>query len=126
MPSNCSPLLLSIPKGDPGQKSSYLAAAAGPAVIVLLFRVFTGTILFSATWAVIQVGRTLFLSPEFKAAISLVADEKESGPTFTDFLFYSGQRIPLITSGTVGLFVQTESQALIPTKKNKIQGILIS
>lgn len=126
MPSKCSPLLLPIPKGAPGQKLSYLAAATGPAVIVLLFGVFTGTFLFSATWAVIQVGRILFLSPEFKAAISLVADGKESGPTFTDFLFYSGQRIPLITSGTVGLFVQTESQALIPTKKNKVQWILIS
>lgn len=56
---------------------SYLAAAAGPAVIVLLFGVFAGTILFSATWAVIQAGRILFLSPEFKAAIYLVADEKD-------------------------------------------------
>lgn len=87
MSSNCSPLRFSIPKGDPGQKLSYLAAAAGPAVIVLLLGAFTGTTVFSAPWAVIQVGRILLLSSEFKAAISLVPDEKESGPTFTDSLF---------------------------------------
>lgn len=63
---------------------SHLAAATGTADILFLS---TGSILFSATSAVIQVGRTLFLSPEFKAAISLVAHEEESGPMLTGLLF---------------------------------------
>ncbi|EPQ04249.1 hypothetical protein D623_10009054 [Myotis brandtii] len=73
---------------DPGSKVSHLAAAAGTAAILLLFLfgVFTGHILSSGPWAVIQEGRTLFLSPECKAAIPLVADE-ESGPSLTDSLF---------------------------------------
>lgn len=83
LPQIPPPLLPSIPKKAAGQMS-HLAAATGPAAILLLF---AGTILFSAPWTVIQAGRTLFLAPEFKAAISLVADEKESGPALTGLLF---------------------------------------
>ena len=67
-----------------GQKLPHLAAAAGT-VAGLLLGVFTCTALFSATWAVIHVGSTLFLFSDFKASISLVSHEEELGSKLSDF-----------------------------------------
>lgn len=57
-----------------------LAAAVGTRSALLLLVVF-----FSAPWAVIHVGRTLFLFSDFKASISLVCHKEEPGPKLCDF-----------------------------------------
>lgn len=76
-PSLSPPL---IPQEDPDQKLPYLAAAVGTRSALLLLVVF-----FSAPWAVIHVGRTLFLFSDFKASISLVCHKEEPGPKLCDF-----------------------------------------
>lgn len=76
---------------------SHLAARAGTAAF-LLFGVFIGGILSSGCWAVIQGGRTLFLSPEWEAAISL-------GASGLAFLTRDSKAHFLLAPGTVGLLV---------------------
>lgn len=79
--------------------------AAATTAIFLLFGVFPSLILCSGACAVIQVGRTLFLSPEFKASISLITGEQSQGPRLLAFLIQDSKSHILIIAGTVGLFV---------------------
>lgn len=62
-----------------------LAVAAGTTAVLLLLGIFTCVVLFSTSWAVIHVGRTLFLVPASKASISLVSHEEGPGPKLSDF-----------------------------------------
>ena len=73
------------PNPPGGPEAAHLAAATGAVAVLLLLGVLTCTVLFSATWAVIHAGSTLFLCSDFKSSISLVSHKEEPGPKLNDF-----------------------------------------